>query len=402
MIARDLGHDVLSSLKQFPVVALLGPRQCGKTTLARSLQRAVGKPTVYLDLELPSDAARLSDPELYLRSLKSRLVVLDEIQRQPGLFQVLRALVDEDRRPGRYLLLGSASGELLRQSAESLAGRLEYMELTPFLLEEVLNAAGAMSMPAALHRLWLRGGYPLSYLAKSADASRRWRQSFIATYLERDIPQLGLGLPAVQLRRFWEMLAHLSGQIWNASRVASSLGVSAPTARRYLDVLEGTFIARQLQPYHPRSTKRLVKAPKVYLRDTGILHELLRIEDVEALLGHPAAGPSWEGFVIEQTLSRLPRDWSAHFYRTHAGTEIDLVLVRPRGRPIAVEIKLSSAPRITAGTLRGMEELRCERGYVVVPPGHRGDDSPFPIHAHVDVISLPRWIGELARLARGK
>ncbi len=402
MYARRIGSEVLVSLKENPVVALLGPRQCGKTTLARSLQKAVRKPTVYLDLELPSDRAKLADPELFLRSLRSRLVILDEIQRQPELFTVLRALVDEQRDPGRFLILGSASGELLRQSAETLAGRIEYFELTPFLHDEVGRGTKNRPDRTLLDRLWLRGGFPPSFLASSDEKSRRWRQSLISTYLERDVPQLGINIPAVQLRRFWEILSHLSGQIWNASKVASTLGVTAPTARRYLDILTGTFVARQLLPFQPLSTKRLVKSPKIYLRDTGLLHELLRIPDREGLLGHPAGGHSWEGFVVEQTFSLLPRDWSAYYYRTHAGAELDLVLVRPKGRPIGVEIKLSSAPQVTAGTIAAIEDLGCERCYVCVPPlDKKGEAAPYPVHRKVTVAPLPAWLEELETLTQG-
>jgi predicted AAA+ superfamily ATPase len=402
MYPRALGPEIIEALKRFPVVALLGPRQCGKTTLAKALQRSVRKPTVYLDLELPSDRSKLADPELFLRSLRNRLVILDEIQRVPDLFPLLRALIDEHRHPGRYLILGSASGDLLRQSSETLAGRIEHFELTPFFLAELASAAGTPAPAETLWRLWVRGGYPTSYLAPSLEESRRWRRAFITTYLERDVPQLGIGIPAAQLRRFWEMLAHLSGQLWNASHVASSLGVSAPTARRYFDVLTSTFVSRQLQPYHPLSPRRLVKAPKVYLRDSGILHELLRAGSLEDLLGHPAAGPSWEGFVIEQTLPLLPRDWVAYFYRAHSGAEIDLLLSPPSAEPVGVEIKLSTSPTVTAGTLRALEDCKCKRAYVVVPPRGSEADEPYPLRENLTVIPLTAWIVEVQRLTAAK
>lgn len=395
-----LERELVRALRRFPVVALLGPRQAGKTTLAMMLQKAPSRDCVYVDLELPSDQAKLVDPEYYLRAHAKKLVILDEIQRLPMIFTVLRALVDEERRPGRFLILGSASGDLLRQSAESLAGRIDYHELTPFLLPEVTT--GARGSSETVHRHWLRGGYPLSYLAGSIDSSRAWRRSFIRTYLERDIPQLGINVPAALLGRFWEMIAHWNGQLWNASVLASSLGISAPTVRRYLDILSSTFIVRQLQPLQRSTKKRLVKAPKVYLRDTGMLHEILRIADLDSLLGHPGAGASWEGFVVEQTLSLLPRDWAASFYRSHAGAELDLVLERPGKKPIGVEIKLSTSPRLTAGTHRAFEDTGCERGYVVIPPRGKHSDAAFPLGPRFTALSLPLWIEELKKLGRSR
>lgn len=378
------------------MVALIGPRQAGKTTLALMLYKAPTRDCVYLDLELPSDLAKLVDPELYLRTHARKLVILDEIQRRPDLFTVLRALVDEDRRPGRFLILGSASGDLLRQSAESLAGRIEYHELTPFLLPEVMSSAGGRSDVA--RRLWIRGAYPPSYLARSTGASRAWRQSFMRTYLERDLPQLGISTPAPLLGRFWEMLAHSHGQVWNASAIASSLGVSAPTVRRYVDVLSATFIVRQLQPFRRSLKRRLVKAPKTYLRDSGLFHELIRIPDEETLLGHPAAGASWEGFVLEQTLALVPRDWGSCFYRTHAGAELDLVLEPPRGSPIGVEAKLSSSPALTSGSHLALAAIRGRCGYVVIPSARGRRDEPFPLGGGFTALSLPLWIEELRRL----
>jgi len=318
--------------------------------------------SISLDLELPADLAKLSDPELFLKNYENRLVILDEIQRMPDLFPILRALIDKNRHNGRFLILGSASPQLLKQSSESLAGRICYHELGPLALKEIKNEN------IEILQLWLRGGYPLSLLADNDDVSMQWREAFIQTYLERDIPHLGIRIPSTMLRRFWVMLAHLHGGAWNASQIAGSLGVSAPTARHYLDILADTFIIRQLSPFHSNIGKRLVKAPKVYIRDSGILHGLLGLSTYNALLNHPSIGASWEGWAIEQILSLIPKDFEAFFYRTLSGAEIDLVLV-PRfpKNPIAVEIKFSSAPQLSRGFFEGFAELKCENGFIVYP-----------------------------------
>ena len=324
MISRRVSAKLKQSLSEFPVTALLGPRQVGKTTLARLMASGMlPDKAVYLDLELPSDLAKLAEPELYLQGHHNRLVVIDEVQRAPELFPLLRALVDQDRRPGRFLLLGSASPELSRFGAESLAGRIIYHELSPFSLDETGNDE--------ISRLWIRGGYPLSFLATSDEESLRWREAFIATYLERDIPQLGIRVPATMLRRFWTMTAHHHGNLWNASAIANALGVSSPAASRYLDILCDTFIVRQLAPFSGNLKKRLVKSPKVYVRDSGLLHALLGIHNHEQLQGHPVVGASWEGMVIEQILAILPTGVESYFYRTSAGAEVDLLLVPRRG-----------------------------------------------------------------------
>ncbi len=363
MIERELQASVLVSLAQFPAVGLLGPRQVGKTTLAHSVARLCGK-VVFLDLERPSDLAKLADPEIYLEMQSNALVVIDEVQRMPGLFPVLRALIDADRRPGRFLLLGSASPDLLKQSAETLAGRIQYLELAPLTLAEVGPT------PENQIKLWMRGGFPGSFLAPSDRASWAWREAFIQTYLERDIPQLGLRLPAMTLRRFWQMLAHHHGQLWNASALAGSLGLSAPSISRYLDVLRGTFVARALSPFAANQKKRLVKSPKVYLRDSGLLHSLLGVRTYDDLLGHPILGASWEGFVIEQLLSRVEAGVQSHFYRTAAGAEIDLVLRGQRVGNVAIEIKHSLAPKPSKGYWQGLSDCAITQGFVVYP----GDD----------------------------
>jgi predicted AAA+ superfamily ATPase len=362
MIRRSLENDILLSLAQFPAVGIIGSRQVGKTTLALMVAQSRQDKAVYLDLERPSDLAKLGDAELYLRSVADSLVIIDEIQRRPDLFPVMRSLIDEQRRPGRFLILGSASPALLRQSSESLAGRIVYHELRPFSLREV----GAS--PEDINRLWNRGGYPESFLAPSDAASWKWREAFIQTFLERDIPNLGLRIPAITLRRFWLMLAHCQGQLWNASKIAGSLGVDAKTARRYLDVLDDTFMVRQLQPLHTNLKKRLVKSPKVCLRDTGLLHALFGIQTYEQLLGHPVAGASWEGWCIEQVLSIVRPNTAASFYRTSAGAEIDLVLQPPAGEPpLAIEAKFSLDPRPTKGFWSALGDLRPARSFIVYP-----------------------------------
>ncbi len=365
MKKRDLEPALLTSLRHFPVVALLGPRQVGKTTLARTVARKLGH-AVYLDMERPSDAAKLTDPELYLEPLADRLVILDEVQRRPDLFPVLRSLVDAKRTNGRFLLLGSASPDLSRQASESLAGRIVYHELTPFTMNEV--AAGTRDTRTML---WNRGGFPGSFLASTNARSFAWREAFIDTHLQRDLPALGVRIPATALRRFWEMLAHYHGQLWNASKIAGSLGVSAPTAKHYLDTLEDTFMIRQLPPFAANLKKRLVKSPKIYLRDSGLLHALLRRGTHDDLLGHPVAGTSWEGWVIEQALAASGEHTSASFFRTAAGAEIDLVLDRPRGQRIALEIKRSSAPKPSQGFWSGIADIKPTAAYVVYPGKER-------------------------------
>lgn len=358
MIDRRLQKTIEGSLKNYPVVGLLGSRQVGKTTLAKKIQTFVQK-SIYLDLELPSDLNKLQEPELYLGEFADALVIIDEIQRMPSLFPLIRALVDQNRVNGRFLVLGSASPELIRHSSESLAGRIIYHELSPFGLDET-DADN-------IQRLWLRGGYPQSYLAVNDAASFSWREAFIKTYLEMDIPQLGIHVPAMQLRRFWTMLAHSHGQLWNASRIANSLGISAPTVRSYMDILEETFVARQLQPYHFNIKKRLIKSPKVYIRDSGLLHALLRTRTIEDLQGHPSIGSSWEGFVLEQIIGTVPDNWDKYFYRTNAGAEIDLLLFDHKNNPVAIEVKFSASPKVEKGFWNAYEDLSCKRGFVVYP-----------------------------------
>ena len=392
MIHRLAEARISDLLTRFPAVAVLGPRQVGKTTLARRIVEELGAAAVYLDLELPSHRAKLSDPELYFSSQEDRLVVLDEIQRVPGLFEVLRGVIDERRRQGRrhrqFLLLGSASIDLLQQSFETLAGRIAYSELTPLLAEEV-----ATKKRGDRDRLWLRGGFPDSFLAADEAASVEWREEFIGTYLERDIPLLGPRIPAETLRRFWTMLAHEQGTLLNAASVAGAIGVSGQTVGRYLDLMVDLLLVRRLPPWSKNAGKRLVRSPKVYVRDSGLVHALLGLRDLDAVLGHPVTGGSWEGFVIENLLAAAPSGTSACFYRTAVGAEIDLVLDLPPKERWAIEIKRSSAPVLSKGFYLGCGDIKATRRMVV----HAGEDT-FGLGDGVEAVSLP---GALAAL-RGR
>jgi len=376
MISRTLYNAVVESLKNFPIVGLIGSRQVGKTTLAKQIQHDSLGHTVYIDLELSSDLNKLQSPELYLNQFTNSLVIIDEIQRMPALFPLLRALIDQKRTNGRFLILGSASPELIKQSSESLAGRIIYHELNPFCTEEIGYDQ------SSIQNLWLKGGYPESFLADEDKISFQWREAFIRIYLERDIPQLGIKIPSLQLRRFWMMLAHSHGQLWNASQIANSLDTSAPTVRHYLDILEDTFIVRQLQPYYANIKKRLIKSPKIYIRDTGLLHALLKNRTFDALQSHPCLGNSWEGFVIEQITALVP-DKDVYFYRTSAGAEIDLLLFTKSDEPIAIEIKYSASPKPSKGFWIALNDLACRKGYVIYP----GQES-YPIASNIEVLSI--------------
>ena len=372
-------------LGQFPVVVLIGPRQVGKTTLAKAYLE--GHPSaVYLDLELPSDLAKLQEPELYLSSLEQSLVVIDEVQRRPELFPVLRSLVDQARRPGRFLLLGSASPGLLRQSFESLAGRLYYLELSPFSWWEIREVAD-------LETHWWRGGYPEALLASGDEQARLWQDGFIATYLERDLPQLGFRIPSPDVRRFLSMLAHNQGQLWNASQLASSMGVSGPTVRRYLSMCEETFLIRVVKPWHVNLKKRLVKSPKVYVRDAGIFHALLRIPSFEMLQGHPQLGVSWEGYVLEQVMSVLPAGCEVHFYRTYVGAEMDFAITRGLEVLAAIEVKNTLSPRLGRGLYESHRDLGGPPTWIV----YRGQES-YPQRDNIIITSLADLLDALARI----
>ncbi|MCG3192383.1 MAG: hypothetical protein DIJKHBIC_01630 [Thermoanaerobaculia bacterium] len=388
MIQRRIRPVLEQRLGEVPAVVLTGPRQSGKTTLALGL--AAEREAVYLDLESPKDRAKLTDPELYLSGHLGKLVILDEIHRSPGLFPVLRGLIDRARREGLrnglYLLLGSASLELLRQSGETLAGRVTYLELDPFDAIEVGES------PDHLDRLWLRGGFPESYLASSEPMSFRWRQDFIRSYLERDILQFAPRIAAETLRRFWVLVAHNQGGLLNVAHFSRNLGIDVKTAGSYLGLLSDLFLVRRLVPWHGSIQKRLVKSPKTYVRDTGIVHALLGLGGREELLAHPVAGPSWEGLVIESLLAVSPPGVEGFFYRTSGGAEIDLLLSLPGGRLWAVEVKRSLSPHPAKGFHSACEDLRPERQFVVYP----GDDR-YPLGSGTEAIALPH----LARLLQG-
>ena len=388
MIERRHWIDAVGlRLQRFPVVAIVGSRQAGKTTLAAAIARRRKGHSVRLDLESPRDRAKLVDPEAFLASHARDLVVLDEIQRMPGLFEVLRSVVDADRRPGRFLVLGSASPALLAQTSESLAGRIAYVDLPPISLLEFDPQGG---MARRRDRLWVRGGYPKSLLASSDEESLEWRHEFVRTYLERDLPQLGVRVPAEQLRRFWMMLAHWHGQVWNASRIASSLGVTVQTTQRWLDLLVDACLVRRLEPWHANLGKRLVKSPKVYVRDSGVLHALLGVTDRDRLFGHPSAGASFEGFVVEQAVSRLGRLADATYYRTQTGVEMDLILSVPGRCRIGIEVKLSTAPKIGRGTREAVKDTGCDAVYCVFPSG-----DPFPMGGGVEALPLDRFLRDV-------
>ncbi len=386
LIPRRIRNDVLAYLDNFPVVAILGPRQAGKSTLAQKIVQD-RKQTVYLDLEKPSDLRKLSEPEMFFQSQGERMICLDEIQRTPDLFTVLRSVVDQDGRNGRFLILGSASPDLIKQSSETLAGRIVYLELSPFDLTEIQNGHDK-----SLTSLWLKGGFPRSFLVKNNNISVAWRENFIRTFLERDIPQHGFKIPAESLRRLWLMCAHNHGQLLNASRLGESLGVSHLTVRSYIDLFKQTFMLRVLPPMEVNLKKRLVKSPKIYVRDSGILHALLEIESFDGLIGHPVYGASWEGFALENILSLLPR-WRAGFYGTSSGAELDLVLARGQ-RKIGVEFKASKAPKLTRGFWNSIDDLELSEVWVIAPI-----EDEYPIKENVRVSGLMNFLDYLRSLS---
>jgi len=377
MLARRLNPRLNHLLTHSPAVVLLGPRQVGKTTLA--LEIAEKRRSVYLDLEDEGDRVKLSDPVRYFADHEGELVILDEVHRLPEIFQSLRGVIDRGRRQGKpngqFLLLGSAALDLLKQSGESLAGRIAYLELGPFDALEV--------SPDKLETLWVRGGFPRSFLAENDALSLEWRRDFIRTYLERDIPQFGSRIPAETLRRFWTMLAHNQSQLLNAATLARGLGVDGKTVASYLDLLVDLLLVRRLPAWHRNAGKRLVKSPKVQVRDSGIAHALLGIRDKEALLGHPVAGPSWESFVTETLIAAAPDGSEAHYYRTATGNEVDLVLTLPGGELWAIEIKRSSAPSVERGFYIACADLKVDKRFVVYPGRER-----FPLNVETEVIGL--------------
>lgn len=390
MIRRHVTQAVRAALSRQAAVALIGPRQVGKTTLAHEI--AASTNALYLDLESRADRNKLAEPALFLKAYEDRLVILDEIHRVPELFQELRGLIDRGRRrgrrTGRFLILGSASIDLLRQSGESLAGRIEYVEMTPFDILEAAPDAPAMTS------LWVRGGFPDSFLAASDADSLAFRRNFIRTYLERDVPQFGLRIPAETLERLWTMLAHNQGTLLNASKLASGLSVSAPTVTSYIDLLVDLLLVRRLRPYHANTGKRLVKSPKVYVRDSGLVHALLGIGDYNTLAGHPVVGASWEGFVIENLLATAPDQTTASFYRTAAGAEIDLVLELPGNHGLwAIEIKRSLTASLGKGFHNAREDLKPKRSFIV----YAGEDR-YPVTKDITAIGVTEMASLLAEI----
>ena len=392
MYTRELTQKIIYSLEQNPVVAILGPRQIGKTTLAHEIAKK--HRSIYLDLENPEDMQKLTDPAHYLGLHADKLVILDEVQRYPDLFMSLRGIIDTRRSEGRgnsrFLVLGSATNELLKQSSESLAGRIHYAELAGLNPLEIEKPEGA-----PLQQLWMRGGFPDSYAATDDHTSYIWRQNFIRTYLERDIPQLGPRIPAATLMRFWTMLAHSQGELLNASNLAKSLGVASLTVSRYLDLMVDLLLVRRLAPWHGNVKKRLVKSPRTYVRDSGIVHALLQIPNYEALLGHPILGKSWEGFAIETIINALPQGVHPFFYRTSAGAEIDLVIEFGLDEYWGVEIKASRTPVPKKGFHMACEDLMVKQKFVI----YTGEDKFLTSH-DVTILSLSHFIEELRQRTR--
>lgn len=390
MFTRLLLPKLKQALQTIPVVAILGPRQIGKTTLA--LKAAEDESSIYLDLEASADVAKLDDPAAYLSLQKDKLTILDEIQEVPELFKPLRGVIDKGRQQGKgngqFLILGSASPELLQQSSETLAGRIIYLELASLTPLEV-----EAKTSDELNKLWVRGGFPMSYLANSDEDSAQWRENFIRTYLERDIPQLGPRVPTQTLRRLWIMLAHSQGTMLNTSKLATNLDLSSPTVKRYIDLLEELFMVRRLAPWSNNGKKRLVKSPKIYLRDSGLLHQLLNIESLDDLLAHPISGTSWEGFIIENLLNVAPRSTTPYFYRTSVGAEIDLLLELPKQERWAIEIKKTSAPKVERGFYEACDDLEPTRKLIVYNGTER-----FPLKNNVEAIGLNELMKELMSL----
>ncbi len=376
-IAKDL---LLEYLGIFPAVGIVGSRQVGKTTLAKSLKNAAH--IHYLDLEAAADRQKLTNPELYLANLADKLIVLDEIQQMPELFAELRGIIDTDRRPGRFVLLGSASPELMRKSADSLAGRIGYIELTPLLQSEI--------EPEKIRELWVKGGFPLSYLADTERGSLIWRKNFIRTYVEKDLAMLGLSAEARTIERFWRMLSAVHGNLWNAESIGRSMGLTAPTVNRYLDFMEGAFLIRRLLPYSVNIPKRLVKSPKIYLRDSGILHAFKEISNMEQLFADPYVGNSWEGYVIEQIIAATKLTTQSFFYRTQQGAECDLLLERNNEIIAAIEIKFSSSPKIGKGFRISMEDTNAKHGYVIASV-----NETYPIAENITVTNLQHFLSKI-------
>lgn len=386
MFARHLTPKVIESLSFFPAVALIGSRQVGKTTLAKHLQTVLEKPCLYLDLERESDLAKLNAPEIFLSQYQEHCIIIDEIQQMPSLFPLLRALIDEHRVPARFLLLGSASPDLIRNSAESLAGRIAYHELTPFSYSEV-------SKNVTWQAHWFRGGFPLALLAPKPNFATQWLDQFIETFVERDLRRLHYEVPTNTLKRLLQMSASLHGNLLNMADLARSFGISQSSIVRYLDLLEGGFLINRLQPFFQNTGKRLIKTPKIYIRDSGMLHTLARIADLEALQGHFLVGASWEGYVVEEIRRVLGRSAEMYFYRTSAGAEMDVVILLPNGKKICIEAKYNTAPKVTKGFHEALRDLQPDHTFIVVPSPP--ETSPYLWQSDVTVCPLAHLLQEL-------
>lgn len=384
MLVRSLEENLLDALQAMPVVALLGPRQVGKTTLALAIAEKFKKKALYFDLESDADAAKFTDAESYLKRFNNTLVIIDEVQRKPDLFRLLRGIVDERKRQGeraaQFLLLGSASRDLLQHSSETLAGRIRYLELSPFTAEELHHNLG---VDFDVSKMWLRGGFPDSYLADTNIKSWQWRADFVATYMERDLPMMGVKIAPIHLKRFWKMLAHYHGNPINMSELGRSLEQSHNTVKHYLDLLTDFYMLRQLQPWSGNLKKRLVKTPKIYVRDSGILHSLMNIHDMENLLSYPTMGASWEGFVIENILNLLGSNWTYSYYRSATQVEIDLVLETPDREIWAIEIKRTTAPKLGRGFFEACNDIKATHKWLI-----NGQSEQYPLANGVEVIGL--------------
>lgn len=388
MLHRFLTDKLCQALENMPVVAILGPRQVGKTTLALNISKFIKKDSIYLDLESDSDLNKLTDAEAYLKRFENNLLIIDEVQRKPDLFRLLRGIVDERKRKGerasQFLLLGSASRELLQHSSETLAGRIRYLELTPFTIFELTQNNKVLN---DLEKLWLRGGFPDSFLAPNDEESWQWRNDFISTYLERDLPLMGAGIAPASLKRFWKMLSHYNGNQVNLSELGKSLELTHTTIKNYLETLTDFYMVRQLQPWSGNIKKRLVKSPKVYIRDTGILHHLLNISSIDSLLSHPGLGASWEGFVIENIVNQLDNKWGVYYYRTATQVEIDLVLETPKREIWAIEIKRSSAPKLGRGFYVACNDIKATHKWLI-----NSQEDRYPLPNGVEVIGLIEFL----------
>ena len=370
-----LQQKLKTLLKNYPAVALLGARQVGKSTLAKDILNP--KKSIYIDLELPKERNKLSDPEAFFEFHKQKLICLDEIQLKPNLFSILRGVIDQRKRKGQFLILGSAGRDLIQQSSQTLAGRIAFLDVTPFNIQETTEKS--------FHKHWLRGGYPLSFLSQNDNLSLKWRYNYIRTFLERDIPQLGFNIPAKTLERLWSLLAHSQGQTLNSSKLGDILGKSSHTIKNYIDILEQTFILRVLKPYTTNLKKRLVKSPKIYIRDTGLLHALLNIETHDELFGHPIYGSSFESYVVENICYHL-KNWNPSFYRTSFGTEIDLILTKA-GKTLAIEIKASTTAQPSRGFWTAIQDVKADKKYIIAPI-----KDTYPIQNNVTVTHLSAFL----------